>query len=78
MTVAARQALRMPDLSAVPAPLAQLAEWHRAACRVAERHGLNMGDPADHPRIAALMGWTLGEVAGHAARREGAPPFLAR
>ncbi len=61
----------MPDLSPVPAPLAQIADWHRAACRVASLHGLDMGDPADHPRIAALMGWTL-EPAGprFAARRD--------
>ena len=62
---------RMPDLSPVPAPLAQIADWHRAACRVASLHGLDLGAPADHPRIAALMRWTL-EPAGprFAARRD--------
>ena len=47
----------MPDLSPIPSPLAQIADWHRGACRAASLHGLDMAAPGDRTALSALMGW---------------------
>lgn len=46
----------MPDLSPIPAPLADMAENHRALNRAASRLGLDLNHPGNWERIGAEAG----------------------
>jgi hypothetical protein len=49
--------ITMPSLAPIPAPLAELAERHRALNRMADRHGLSVANPEHHAELMRLMGW---------------------
>lgn len=47
----------MPSLAPIPAPLAELAERHRALNRMADGHGLSVANSEHHAELMRLMGW---------------------